>query len=231
MTELRPNTQRAKNAVLLIWIVLILTALSLVSSLMQYDLLNSADPEYGVDFEAAQRNDLRESIIASLSLIALIISVVTFLQWFRRAYYNLHQISDQLKYAEGWAVGSWFVPILNLYRPYRIMRELYYETGRKLFRMGVRMRERNTINYIGWWWALWILTAILGQVQYRYSKFVFNIEGYKDLTLIEISESLFSIPLSLLIIKIIKDYSKMERQLADLISIEEITGTEENPST
>ena len=41
MESLRPNEQRAKNAIFWIWIVLALEIVNLISSYMQYDLLQT----------------------------------------------------------------------------------------------------------------------------------------------------------------------------------------------
>lgn len=42
MGKLKPNGQRAKNAITLIWIVLALEIVSLISGYFQYDLLQTA---------------------------------------------------------------------------------------------------------------------------------------------------------------------------------------------
>jgi len=37
----------------------------------------------------------------------------------------LHAINPKLKYKETWAIWSWFIPVINLWRPYQIMKEIY----------------------------------------------------------------------------------------------------------
>jgi len=132
MEHLRPNEQRAKSAIVLIWIVLAFEIISFISSYIQYDLLQTAANGGQISMEYATANDTRERIVGITSMIVYIISAITFIQWFRRAYYNLHLRAELLSYTEGWAAGSWFVPIVNLIRPYRIMTELYEETNELL---------------------------------------------------------------------------------------------------
>ncbi len=92
MTEkLRPNEQRAKNAIVLIWIILALEIASLISGYFQYDLLNTVANGGEISTETANANDSREQIVGIIYMIAYIISGIMFIQWFRRAYYNLHQ--------------------------------------------------------------------------------------------------------------------------------------------
>jgi len=79
--------------------------------------------------EAAESNDLRQLVIAIISMVVALISAVTFIMWFRRAYFNLHSRVSKLSFTEGWAAGAWFVPIVNLGRPLNIMQELYNKTA------------------------------------------------------------------------------------------------------
>src|SRR5690554_1359559 len=115
MKELRPNETRAKTAMILIWIVLGLDVISAISSYFQAKLLRIAAMGEFISQEMANANDVRESIIGIVYLIVYVISGVTFIMWFRRAYYNLHQRDSNLSYGEAWAAGSWFIPILNLF--------------------------------------------------------------------------------------------------------------------
>ena len=138
MENLKPNRQSAKNAITLIWIILVLEIVSLISGYFQYDLLQTVVNGGDISMEAADSNDSREQIIGIIYMIAYVISAVTFIQWFRRAYFNLHSLVPNLTYTEGWAAGSWFVPVIGFFRPYQIMVELYNKTiarlvERKLF--------------------------------------------------------------------------------------------------
>lgn len=144
------------------------------------------------------------------NLITYIISAVTFIQWFRRAYFNLHQRVNFLLYTEGWAAGSWFVPILNLFRPYQIMKELYLETSKILTKNGSSRLGIFSTTTVGWWWTLWIINGIIGQVVYRVSSSAENVEELTISTIISMISNLFAIPLALVTIKVIKDYSMME---------------------
>ncbi len=69
--------------------------------------------------------------------------------WFRRAYFNLHQKVSYLSHSEGWAAGSWFVPIVNLYRPYQIMKEIYVETKELFTKRGLSEKVGYSTNYLG----------------------------------------------------------------------------------
>jgi len=213
---LRPNDQRAKYAILFIWIVLALEIAALASSYMQYNLLTDAANGLEITTEAADLNDTREGFIAIVYTIVSLLSAVTFILWFRRAYYNLHQNVNHLSQTEGWAAGSWFVPIVNLYRPYQIMKELYLETKEFLIKNGITIRDSFTISNLGVWWTLWIVSNIVGQFIFRYSLRAETIDELTISTVAEIVGSLIGIPLALITIRVIRDYSRVEPLLNEI---------------
>ncbi len=223
MENLRPNEQRAKNAITLIWIVLALEIISLISGYLQYDLLQTFANGGEITTETATANDTRELIIGILYLIAHVISAVTFIQWFRRGYYNLHLKVSYLSQTEGWAAGSWFVPIISLYRPYQIMKEMYQKTKGLLTKNGVDFDQTFSSNALGWWWTLWIINNIIGQFVFRYSMKAESIDELTTSTIAGIIANIIGIPLALITVKIIKDYSNIEPLLNEIKDGEETT--------
>ncbi|MDZ4665783.1 MAG: DUF4328 domain-containing protein [Bacteroidota bacterium] len=216
MESLRPNAQRAKTAIILIWVVLGIEIFSLVSGLLQFLLIQDAANGELITEEAASANDMREMTIGIIYIIASVISAITFIQWFRRAYFNLHQKVSELSYTEGWAVGSWFVPIISLYRPFQIMKELFVQTKGLLIKNGLDLyKDFNTRN-LGWWWALWIISNFLGQFVFRYSRNAESIDQLTVVTVASMLENLIGVPLALITIKIIKEYASMEVLLLEI---------------
>ena len=216
MENLRPNKQRAQTAIILICIVMVLDVVSLISSYFQYHLLQSAANGAGLSTEAATANDNREMIIGFIYGVAFLISGITFIQWFRRAYFNLHLKVDNLKFGEGWAAGSWFTPVISIYRPYQIMKELYQKTSELLMNNGDESTANFSKTLVGIWWALWIINNYLGQIIFRSSLKADDINKLSSTSLMSMSESLIGIILGFITIKIIKDYSSMEQKLYEI---------------
>jgi hypothetical protein len=216
MEELKPNEQRAKTAILLIWIVMALEIMSLISGFLQFDLLQTIAKGGYISNETATTNDSREQIIAIIYLIAFIISGITFIQWFRRAYFNLHLKVNNLSHSESWAAKSWFVPFVNLYLPYQIMKELFHETKELLIKNGLTISENSMTKSLGWWWALWIINNFIGQFVFRYSLKAETVDELTISTLASIFANIIGIPLALITIKIIKEYSNIEPLLNEL---------------
>lgn len=219
---MRPNDERAKHAVLLIWIVLFLEIISLYSGYLQHSLLQTVVNGGEISTEAATANDTREQIIGILYMIGFIISAVTFIRWFRRAYYNLHQNINYLSHSENWAVISWVIPILNLYRPFQIMREIYIESKELLAKNGVSINQKFTSLILGSWWTLWIINNFIGQYVFRATMNAESIDEYISSTMAGMVGNIIGIPLALITIKVIKDYSIVESQLFDHVEKEKI---------
>ncbi len=229
MENLKPNEQRAKTAILLIWIALAFEVISLISAYFQYDLLDSAANGAEITQETASANDTREQIIGILSLIVSLVSGITFIQWFRRAYFNLHLKVEHLAHSEGWAAGCWFVPILSLYRPYQIMKELYSETKDLLVKKDLSFKETFSQASLGIWWTLWISNNIIGQFIFRYSMRAETIHELTVSTIASMIGNIIGIPLAIITIKVIKDYSNVEPLLNELVEGADIKKGEVTP--
>jgi len=215
-TLLKPNDNRAKNTITWIYIVLALEIVALISSLFQYSMLQVIASGNYVSEEATNANDIREGIIAFAYLIAWIVSAIVFIKWFRQAYFNLHKKVSNLSYTEGWAIASWFVPILCLYRPYRIMNDLYVETKKLLMKKGVLNEESITTHSLSLWWTLWIISTFIGNALFRHSLKAETTEQLINNTIGYIISYIIDIPLCLITIKVIKDYSKVEPLLLNI---------------
>ncbi len=208
--SLKPNEQRSKIVLSFIWIVLILEIFSLASSGLQYNLLRTASAGVEISYEVINANDLREQVISIIYLIGFILSGVTFIMWFRRAYFNLHLKVDHLSYKEEWAARSWFVPFINFYQPYQIMKELYTETKNYLVNKDNSIRFELTQNLLGFWWTLWIVNGIIGQIIFRLSSNADTIPKLITTTTLSLISGVIGVGLAIVTIRVIKDYSKLE---------------------
>lgn len=216
METLKPNDQRSKTAILLIWIVLAVGMFLLISSYFQYELLLQVANGQPITMEDANANDTRQRIVAVCYIILLIISAVTFILWFRRAYYNLHIRGVYLSFSEGWAAGAWFVPFVNLVRPHNIMKEMFEETDELLTEKSPGYVPRTSFSIVHWWWALWIIRSITGTVTDQLMKDPTTIDDYLFVTLILIINLILLIPTALVTVKLINDYRAMELLLSEI---------------
>ena len=58
------------------------------------------------------------------------------------------------RFGQGWAIGAWFVPFLNLVRPVKIVNDVW-----------VRADGRGAMHPItGYWWACYLLDSLFGRL-------------------------------------------------------------------
>lgn len=212
---LRPNAQRAKNAILLIYIVMIVDVISIISGYMQYSLLGRmAQGNYSM--MEAELNDLRQMLIGYIYIITFVISAVFFIMWFRRAFFNVHQLSRRLRYSEGWAAGAWFVPIMNLFRPFQIMSEMVNETRSILVSRSLISKDKLNSSLLGLWWTAWIANSLFGNFVYRYANNAETVDSLMNATLLDIVSSGLGVFAGFAVIVVIKMYSSVEVVLAEV---------------
>jgi hypothetical protein len=207
---MRHNANRAKLATTFIWIVMGFQIISAISTFFQYLLLKSVAEGYSITTEAANSNDFRQSIIAILFAILYLFSMVFFIQWFRRAYFNQEIKFKSMASSNGWASGAWFVPIMNLFKPFQLMQEIYENAESYLLDKKLIDEKKSRKSIIGWWWGLWIGTGVLSRIS---SSFLGSADDLGELiasTLFSIFMVVIFIPLSILTVMTIQNYNEME---------------------
>ena len=105
-------------------------------------------------------------IAAILFLVVFIASIVLISMWIYRAHANLRDRRIEMETSPGWAVGWYFVPIMNLFKPFQAMRELWSESHLEADSYG-----DPAPGDIAAWWACWIIGGILSNVSMRMSSY------------------------------------------------------------
>src|SRR6266571_8305121 len=104
-----------------------LDVVATVSGSLQVSLVNRVLSGETITTAEAASNDSRQQLIGVFQIILYVATAVVFLMWLSRSYRNLSALSSSPRaYSPGWAVGSFFVPFLNLVRPLQIVRELWH---------------------------------------------------------------------------------------------------------
>jgi len=213
MLLLRDNTARAKQIISIFWIMLGLTITNMGALAWRYFLLSDvqANPE-DVDMNMINASDTFIIVVNVAHIIIVILSIVFFIMWFRRAYYNLHTLPwHNARYTEGWAAGSWFVPIINLWWPYQIMMDIWKGTQNALRE---RLGEPRSAAIVGWWWALHLITSFYNNISTRLGWDADqDIDSLLTFTKVDFIGEILSIPAIIVTIMLIQRTSNFEREL------------------
>ena len=220
MIILPDNSQRAKNSLIAFYVLGVIQIAFMISSFLQYLLLKRMQNGNYTQQEATI-NDIRHQIIAYANIGVYIACIVLFILWFRRAYNNLNLSNKAYtKYAEGWAAGAWFVPFINLARPYFIMQEIWVKTQEATHNL---ITHKNG-KIIGWWWVIWIINNIGTNFINRYFKET-DVEELITSTSASIIFNFIELVALALLIIIIKNIMVFEKNLqASLLNETEVDG-------
>ncbi|NCP19948.1 MAG: DUF4328 domain-containing protein [Erythrobacter sp.] len=151
---------RARNATIAIYATIAVSVVVLV-----FELLELAGI---VDLYSLTPGPLEEAYYGASLLYTLVffVSVVFVAMWIYRAHANLRDRGIELTTSPGWAVGWYFIPIANLFKPFQAMRELWSESHLEDDSYGDPAPGEITA-----WWACWIVGNILANVSMRMTGF------------------------------------------------------------
>jgi hypothetical protein len=100
--------------------------------------------------QVAPAVELTDLLLGSVVFTGPLFIGVVFLRWFHRAYSNIEALDLlTLRHGRGWAIGCWFVPFMNLVRPFRIAEEIA---------MGSQVVQ-DIRSLVMTWWVLFCIWA------------------------------------------------------------------------
>jgi hypothetical protein len=115
---------------------------------------------------AEDDGDVRGAFRAYAVLMVLwggmvLIGAWAFIAWFFQAYKNLTRLGvENRRFANGWAIGGWFIPIFNLIRPKQIADDLWRGSGPRVD-TAVLWRLGQIPRLVNWWWGLVVAQGVL----------------------------------------------------------------------
>lgn len=200
-----------KTLVVLLAVGVLLEVVSLLSSSMQAELLGQPI----IDPLAADANDRREQMIGFAQLVVLLATTVVFGRWIVHAHKNVRAMgAEGLTVSPGWALGYFFVPIVNLWKPYRAMRELW---GASHSPSSWGPAEAGTIVQL--WWVCWLGGNMIGQVVLRRYFAAETIEDLKRLTTLQMVDAVVGVALGLVAIALVRAIARAQTRAVRLASI------------
>lgn len=107
--------------------VVIVTQVVTIAGQVHLHRLAAAWPEIPLSVETlASFNAVRFAAFAQLGYYAaVLVTGVLFIVWLYRAHHSRVLDPARLRHGSGWAIGGWFVPVLNLWRPCQMVRDVY----------------------------------------------------------------------------------------------------------
>ena len=132
------------------------------------------------------------------SFIGLVVTVIIVGRWIYRASANAHTIAPDLTIRPGWAVGWYFIPFANLIKPFQAMKETWLASH-----YGINWQAHTPPGRLRTWWALWIITNIIGNIAFRTAD-----KAPEASAICSLIQGVIEIPLSLILIRIMREISR-----------------------
>ncbi|MBX7218403.1 MAG: DUF4328 domain-containing protein [Blastocatellia bacterium] len=168
LDDYRSVRTRALVVLVLFALLVLVKLLVFGSAAMENDLLHKILGGVEIDQQTLKNNDVREALVNGLDGLMYLATSTTFLFWTYRAYRNLMAIAaDAPETTAGFAVGSFFIPILNLFRPRKVFQEMWAKSdpdvsfARPVITMPSNSDSSTLINV---WWVFWIISNLFGNV-------------------------------------------------------------------
>ena len=166
----RPLGRWARRVLVLLVLGIVIDLVALGSDLSERALLERIESGELVTDSEADANDRRQVIVASVQGAVFIVTAAFFIAWFHRAYRNLRALgAKELRFRPGWAVGGWFVPILNLWRPKQIANDIWRASNPALPREAADAWNDPTPPLLLFWWLAFVAGEWLYNVATRLS--------------------------------------------------------------
>jgi hypothetical protein len=186
----RPPGPLAGAVVVTLWINLAAHAISGVAQLLQL-----------LDIMPGQAGVLLSGLAALVQLLVFLVSGFLSLKWIYRVQMNAHTLATGLSNTPPWAIGWFFVPFANLYKPFQALKEAW-----QVSLSPHDWRSARPPGLINWWWGLWIVTGILGNLSFRFSTMDADMRAAGDW--ISVFADVCEIPLGLLFIEVVRGLTR-----------------------
>ncbi len=189
---------------------IILSAINILSSISQYSLLGKMERgDFGSEQEmmnAAEANDTREAFLGLAGTGVRIVTMIIAAFWINRASHNARSMGAAgMTFTPGWAVGWYFIPIANLWKPYGAMKEIWQCSQAPL-----DWQSQPISALLPIWWTFWIVSGGLGRLELHLAVRAYAIPELQALTILSIISALWDVLLELIFMTLVTQIYRMQ---------------------
>jgi hypothetical protein len=162
--------------------------------------------------DLADLSMMNQGLVVLVNFSATLITAIAFMMWFHAAYKILPGLgATRLEFTPGQAAASFVIPFISLYRPYQVMREIWYSSDPESPDNPV-----NTPLVLRFWWGLFLLHLLLDRLSPRSMTSGDDLSGLKSYG--NIGPDLVSIAAAVVAIFAVRSVmDRQERRVAQLL--------------
>ena len=197
--------------ILLLKATILISLVAAISSMLQVKLINdmtTGNFDNSTIEDQANINDLRQQLIGIIQFSLFIITGIVFLRWIYFSNSNSRSLgASGMQFTPGWSIGYYFVPYLNLYKPYIAMKEIW-----KTSKDPKNWEMIKTPSLFPQWWTLWIISSISANISFRLSMRAEELNELFVSSSVTLASDLVGIPLALIAIKLVGSIFNMQNE-------------------
>ena len=153
--------RRGRWAAIALAVVIVTDLIAIWSDWLEIQLFDRAINGEEIELSTFDSADIRQGLVALLQLAALVAAVILFLRWFHRSYVALPHLGATRRFGSRWAIGAWFVPFVNVWRPKQIADDLWRGTDPGKAPTGNGSWGWRSSWLITAWWISWLVLAVV----------------------------------------------------------------------
>ena len=183
----------------------------IIGNVLEYQILTGiieeTYPSLEFALDAAGASDALQGVLAIVTFMIFLTTGILVLKWIYRANYNARQLGAMdMTFTPSWSIGWYFIPVVNLWKPYRAMKEIWHASANpKTWK-----DQRHTPSLLPWWWCLWIISNMIANASMRLGLIDDNIDSLLFANVVRQVSSGMQIVLILILLRIIHRVHHMQ---------------------
>ncbi len=208
-----PASASAKVAMLLLGLSCLVAMADLVLSLAILGILLDIEAGVAGGLQGLDRLESAQTVTKALSRLALVAAAWPFLLWLYRASVNAIALGiDNLPTSPGFAVGYWFIPVLNYIMPPKIVGDLWRASAVEAERE--TWQDAEVPSWIIVWWLFFLMAHFIGLATLILGAEAVDLDGVKLLIWADMTRGLCWTASGILAILILREIDWRQRQRA-----------------
>ena len=211
----------SKILVVFLWVFIVSNVLGIITDTSIISVYNEILNGGAISDQKANEYDQRESLLGIVWMLSFIVSGVFFLKWIYRANANCKGFgANDMKFTSGWSIGWYFIPIMNFFKPFKAMEEIWlvsHKGPEKWQTIEDAAKEQNEKKILNLWWLFWIGSFIFGQQSSRLYNKAEDLDSLINAYYFSIGHYLWEIILTLIAIKLVKSIQSSQNKLTKKI--------------
>ncbi|MGW6566016.1 DUF4328 domain-containing protein [Streptomyces sp. NPDC054975] len=191
--------------------------MTLLAGNIAFDLLLGAIDVRHLSADGADYSDpavfgaLNLNVAYSMGFTLFVATGIVFIIWFHRLRQNAEVWAGDLQSrGKGWAIGSWFIPIGNLWIPRGIAADIWRASRLRPYAAD----GAGELTLLHCWWAFWVADIVVDRIAAQLSKRAETFEAYTTATWWSLLGYALDIAAAVLAILFVRRLTSMQHQKA-----------------